>query len=160
VSEQERKLESENLYVVARTSKHGGHNGYAYLPFAPGDSFQVQIITDINPANVMFYPSVVAPMVTWFGPDQRRSVLALFSKHPKLFERCEIVSLKALAVEKREREYAVFKSRSQVPMHPEPEEKRTYLVIRSGGFKMVALRSDIEVEEISLTDKEFREGAY
>lgn len=87
---------TEGLYVVGKTSPHGGYNGFARLPIkSEGGSNCVDKDGSID--CVAFYMDIVNPYVTWFRAEERRAVISLFSRYPKIFERCELVELKKLA---------------------------------------------------------------
>jgi hypothetical protein len=178
MSEQEVKSELEpettgDLFVVGRTSPHGGYNGYASLPIKRIDDQSVIVDRDADCTDVHFFPVVTNAYVTWFRAEQRRDVLQLFARFPKSFERCELVSLKRLRADHfGVPRYAQMVERGvRIATPPEPikivdfasgfdvptpDGKRTYLRIRVGDTVFISPRSSVQIEEVTLTEQEFR----
>lgn len=173
MSEQEIKNELEpepsGLYAVGRTSTHGGYNGFASLPIMKDQDGQWVVNPDGDCTSVPFHASPSNAYVTWFTASKRRDVLTLFSRFPKSFERCELVSLKSLRADHLGvPRYAQMVGRglrttapkTAVDVHdfdvPTPDGKRTYLRIRIGDTVFISPRSSVQVEEITLSEQEFK----
>ena len=71
------------MYVIARKAK--GTDVYAEFAYVP--------FVDFKPEQVQWYGTANQPMVTMIQHFQRRGVLSLFARHPKTFERCDLVEL-------------------------------------------------------------------
>jgi hypothetical protein len=71
-------------YVVGRKAKGSD----VYTEFA-----QLDILNDREPTWIASHDD---PRVTRFLPHQRRGVLTVFARHPKSFERCDLVDLSTL----------------------------------------------------------------
>jgi hypothetical protein len=73
-------------YVVGRKAKGSDvYAEFAYIPMVVSDALDVK-----------WYGTPNVPMVTRYQPFQRRGVLTIFARYPKVFERCDLVDLSTL----------------------------------------------------------------
>lgn len=144
--------DDERIFVVGRTSREGGYSGFADIPLSRvGDKVVIDTLADCG--ETRFYPDARSPGVSWFRGSERRNALKLFARFPKIFERCECVDVRTLATA-RNKSYAQKLGKEATA--PTLEEKRTYVVIRSPGFCLTALRSSVDIREVLLTESEFK----
>lgn len=76
---------SMGMYVVGRKAPKSS------LPTEYANLGSLMLAGEGKPEEVQFFANRNDPRVTSFLPHQRRGILTLFARYPKVFERCELV---------------------------------------------------------------------
>jgi hypothetical protein len=79
------------MFVIARKGKGSS----AYAEFASIGRMML-VGADGGTEDVKWIADRMDPRVTLILPHQRRGILTLFARHPKVFERCDLVELSSL----------------------------------------------------------------